>query len=422
MPDDVALLLGRAGFGPTAAELAAARRAGYRATLSALTAPPGPDIGATDTPMPTIIDPLAKVTAPTTGQRDAAEPVRRKQLTQITQWWLTRMAAADHQAFEKLIFFWHGHWATSIDKVRRPQLMLFQQQAFRVSATFGGLAHRMVVDPALAIWLDGHLNTKSAPNENLGRELMELFMLGIGNYSEADVKAAGRALTGWVVDYARPGLALAPRHFDSGKKTILGTTKNFDPHSLVDFLLKKDACPKFLASRLWFRYGSSTQPLPASTRAKMVAQFPFALSMLRALFADEAFLATRGNLVKQPVEWVVGAMRQLGIRPDALDAETFDHVVYDLKRLGQVPFAPPSVGGWPAGATWLTAGAAQVRLKLAGRLAGMLPQQRRWTPESLAEVLAIQTWTDETYAALKGASRATTRLTLSLASPEYLVT
>jgi uncharacterized protein (DUF1800 family) len=250
---------------------------------------------------------------------------------------------------------------------------------------------------------------------------MELFMLGIGNYTEADVKAAGRALTGWRIDYARARLSLMARHFDSGPKTILGNTKDFDPHSLVEFLLRQEACPRFIASRLWFRYGSSTQPIPDSTRAKMVAEFPDAMAMLRALLADDAFLASRGNLVKQPVEWIVGAMRQLGIRPEALGTETLGPVVYYLTRLGQVPFAPPNVGGWPAGGTWLTAGAAQVRLKLAGRLAGMVPR-RRWTPESLADVLAVQAWTNETYAALKGASGRKTQLTLSLASPEYLVT
>jgi uncharacterized protein (DUF1800 family) len=419
--DDVALLLRRAGFGPTASELGAARRAGYDATLSALTTPSAPDIGASFTPLPTIVDPLAGIASPTTAQRDAAEGVRREQMLQMTQWWLARMTVADRQAFEKLVFFWHGHWATSIEKVRRPQLMLVQHQTLRSTSNFAAMAHRMVTDPALNIWLDGQFNTRSAPNENLGRELMELFILGIGNYSEADVKAAGRALTGWKVDYNKARMSFTPRHFDSRTKTILGTTENFDTHALVKLLLEQEACPRFIASRLWFRYGSSTQPVPEATRARIIAEFPDSMLMLRALLADDAFLESRGNLVKQPIEWLVGAMRQLGIRPDLLSTRTLERVVYGLKRLGQEPFAPPSVGGWPAGGAWLTAGAAQVRLNLARRLTGLV-KERRWTPESLAEQLTVETWTNETYSALKGASDAKTLLTLCLASPEYLVT
>jgi uncharacterized protein (DUF1800 family) len=422
MAGDVALLLRRAGFGPTSTELDAARRAGYEATVGALTAQSVPDLGASITPIPELgPDPFARLQNPTPAQEVAASGERERQTKLITQWWLDRLTVADHQTHEKLLFFWHGHWATSVSKVIRPQLMLLQHRTLRSSQDFSVMAHKMVRDPALMYWLDGQLNTKSAPNENLGRELMELFTLGIGNYTEQDVKEAGRALTGWKIDYNNATTYFAPQSHDAGKKKILGVTNNFDADSLVDFLLAQKVCPRFIAARLWFRYASSTRPIPATTQEAMVSAFPDSMAMLRALLKDEEFQASGGNLVKQPVEWFVGAMRQLGLRLGSLPAETLNLVLFGLDRLGQVPFLPPSVGGWPAGALWLTPGTAQVRLGTAGRLARLVTIDKL-TPESLANLLAVETWTDRTYAGLKRVTDSRRLLTLGLVSPEYMVT
>ncbi|MFI6233397.1 DUF1800 family protein [Micromonospora sp. NPDC050784] len=422
MADDLALLLRRAGFGPTAAELAAAKKAGYEATVAALTAPTAPDVGASLAPVPVLgPDPFAGLSNPTAAQRAKAGEQRWEQTKRITQWWLDRLTVADHQTREKLWFFWHGHWATSVRKVMRPQLMLLQHRNLRSSLDFAVMAHKMITDPALVFWLDGESNTRTAPNENLGRELMELFMLGIGRYSERDVKAAGRALTGWRIDYDGARSYFNPAWHDNGAKTILGETKNFDAHSLVDFLLKQDRCAAFIAERLWFRYASSTDPIPKSTRDAMVAVFPNSMSMLRKLFEDEAFRASGGRLVKQPTEWFVGAMRHLGLRPGELSDEMSTYVLNGLERLGQLPFAPPSVEGWPAGVEWLTVGAAQARLNFAGRIAQLVPAQRL-TPEDVAHVLTIETWTNRTYSVLKATTDPQRLLTIGLASPEYLVT
>jgi uncharacterized protein (DUF1800 family) len=292
----------------------------------------------------------------------------------------------------------------------------------RGAADFAAMVHRMVVDPALVYWLDGQLNAKGAPNENLARELMELFTLGIGNYAETDVKAAGRALTGWHLDFTTGRLSFDPRTHDQGPKRILGTTADYGAASLADLLLRQRACPRFIAARLWLRYASGTEPIPARLREAMAAAFPAPMSMLRILFADDAFRATAGTMVKQPVEWLVGVMRQLAIRPADIPDDTLTQLVDGLAGLGQRPFAPPSVGGWPSGAAWLTSAAAQVRLSLAGKLAS-LAIDRRLTPEDAAYVLGIDTWTDRTYAVLRTLS-GNSRLLVALAtvSPEYLVT
>jgi uncharacterized protein (DUF1800 family) len=417
MAGGVALLLRRAGFGPTSAELAAAGAAGYPATVAALTSPAEPDVGAAAAPVPDIgPDPN-----PAPNQRAAGDEVRRRQLRTLTRWWLDRMTVADRQATEKLLFFWHGHWATSVKKVIRPQLMLIQHRTLRQAPDFAAMVHAMVADPALIHWLDGQLNTTAAPNENLARELMELFTLGIGNYTEQDVREAARALTGWRIDYAAGTAHVADRFYDATTKTILGVTAHFTAATLVDLLLRQPDCPRFVATRLWYRYGSATAPLPDATREAMVAAFPAPLAMLRALFNDAAFRASEGTLVKQPVEWLVGAMRQLKLRPATIPEDAFGQVLTGLDGLGQVPFAPPSVGGWPGGGAWLTSAAAQARLRVAARLAD-LAGIRRLTTDELAHLLCVDQWTDRTYAVLRSVRDANRLLTLGLASPEYLVT
>jgi uncharacterized protein (DUF1800 family) len=419
--DDIALLLRRAGFGPTAEELATARTAGYTATLSALFEPSGPDTGAQSAPLPQIgPDPFAGKTNPTQEERVSLNRQRDEQIRAITHWWLDRMTVAKHQAVERLVFFWHGHWATSALKVRSAQLMLGQHRTLRDAPDFAAMARQMVFDPALIYWLDGHINTKKAPNENLARELMELFLLGIGQYTENDVKEAGRALTGWWIDIVTEKAKFNPRAYDTESKTILGTTKNFDAASLVDLLLQREACPRFIASRLWFRYASATEPMPNSTRDAIVAAFPAPTKMLRALMSDDAFQTTAETMVKQPVEWFVGAMRQLGLRLVKLPPASTAFLVKGLESLGQLPFAPPSVGGWPAGAAWLTSATAKVRLNMAAELAKQV-RLDRLTPESLAELLCLDKWSDRTYALLRDVQDQRALLTLGLASPDYLV-
>jgi uncharacterized protein (DUF1800 family) len=423
MTDELLLLLHRAGFGPTAAELAMARKDGYATTLAKLFTPGAPDRGASATPAPQLgVDYFADRPNTTQAERDLGNELRRDQVRQITIWWLDRMTLADHQAIEKLVFFWHGHWATSVEAIRSAQLMMRQHRTMRGAADFGAMARAMVVDPALNYWLDGHLNTRQSPNENLARELMELFTLGIGNYSENDVKEAGRALTGWQVDLGQEICRFDPKRHDPGPKTILGMTKAFTAASLVDMLLQHKETPRFIASRLWLRYGSSTMPIPKRTHNEVAAAYPAPMAMLRALMQDDAFRATTaGTLVKQPVEWMVGAMRQLGLRLSAMPPDVVTKMLKLLRDMGQVPFAPPNVGGWPSGASWLTSAAAQLRLEMAATLANQINVERI-SAEELAETLCVGAWSNRTHAVLREVKDPRRLITLGLASPEYLVT
>jgi uncharacterized protein (DUF1800 family) len=409
----VAHLLRRATFGPTAEEVDAAEKAGYDATLTALFDTSRPDAGAAKTPLPKLT-PIAQGT--TREEKQKANQARNQQVRTVVTWWLDRMALAEHQLHEKLTFFWHGHWATSVQKVKSAALMLQYQQTL-FSTALGDREVQlkaMLRDTALIIWLDGEKNTAKAPNENLGRELMELFTLGIGHYTEDDVKAAARALTGWQVDRTTGKARFNPKRHDDKPKTILDRTANFDADGLADILLAQPANAQFIAERLWFRYaGGKKAPADATQHADTK-------SMLKAIFASEEFRQTQGQLVKQPVEWLVGAHRQLGTRPSDLPSP--------LNQLGQQPLQPPSVGGWPADAAWLTTSATHVRLRAAQQLAGKanvdrltaVPAAQRI--DALARLLVVDAFTARTTEVLKTVANDPRKLlALGLASPEYAV-
>ncbi|MGC4853942.1 DUF1800 domain-containing protein [Micromonospora sp. DT4] len=425
----VAHLLRRATFGPTADEVDAAERAGAAATLDNLLAPGRADRGAAATPLPALpADPYAALTKESTReQRQKANAQRREQLQQVTLWWLDRMVAAEDGLTEKLLFFWHGHWATSAQKVKSARMMLGQLETLRRHGRgpSAPLVAAMVRDPALIIWLDGQKNTRKAPNENLARELMELFTLGIGGYTEADVKAGARALTGWTVD-RRTGVARfeAKRH-DPAEKTILGQTGRFDAEAYAGLLTAQPAAATFVARRLWFRYAGTDVPTPDGLAGADT------IATLRTLFSSPAFAQTRGTLVKQPVEWMVGALRQLGIRPKALPEQQRKQLLGGLNALDQVPLRPPSVGGWPAGAAWLTASSLQARLRLAGMLATaatpavldrLTAAPAAGRADALARLLVVDGWGTRTRAALTPlAGEPRKLLAAGLVSPEYTV-
>ncbi|MEU5563331.1 DUF1800 domain-containing protein [Micromonospora musae] len=426
----VAHLLRRATFGPTAEEVDAAERAGYPATVNRLLTPSGTDRGAAATPTPKLgPDPAAQLEkGASREQRQQANQQRREQVTAVTDWWLDRMVAAEHQTDEKLLFFWHGHWATSVQKVRSAALMLRQLDTLRRlgRGPLAPLVEAMVRDPALILWLDGQKNTRKAPNENLARELMELFTLGIGGgYTEADVKEGARALTGWVVDRRTAVARFEERRHDKAPKTILGSRETFDAGSYARLLAGRPEAARFIASRLWFRYAGADVPPPESITG------PDTITVLRRLFTAPAFPQTRDSLVKQPVEWLVGAARQLGVRPSALPEQGRRQLMAGLNALDQMPLRPPSVGGWPAGTAWLTTSSLQARLRLANQLAGaaapavlarLTAAPAAGRPDALARLLVVDRWSARTRAALTPLADDPRRLLVTgLVSPEYAV-
>ena len=425
-------LLDRLGFGPRPGELDAAVARGFDATLASLLSP-GADPGAAATPAPTFAtDPYAERQKQDQQAKKQSQAELNAQIQQLTGWWLDRMTATQAPFTEKLTWFWHGHFATSVQKVHSAKLMLGQNETFRKlgAGDFAALAKAMIVDPAMLIWLDGGQNRKGAANENLAREFMELFTLGIGHYTETDVREGARALTGWQVNRTTGAAALNPKQHDTGTKTVLGTTGNLDANSLVDVFLGRPDSPKFIASRLWFRLVSG-DPIPDDALGRLVAAYGSGrdvTAMVRALATEPAFRDSANALVKQPVEWLVGYLRAVGLQPSKLPAKTHTQLLAGLRGLGQVPFAPPSVGGWAAGGAWLSTGASLARLQVAqlvatsadlGALGGVGTAGRI---DAVRALLGVDAWSDRTRTALQKVVGDPKKLVaVAACAPEYVV-
>jgi uncharacterized protein (DUF1800 family) len=296
----------------------------------------------------------------------APEPIRLK------GWWVYRMLFGPDPLAERLTLMWHDHFATSNLKVNDLALMRRQNETLRSLSRgpFSRLLHAMLRDPALLVWLDAPENTKGHPNENLARELMELFTLGIGHYSEDDVKQAARALTGWklVGDEAR----FVPVRHDAGPETILGRTGAFDADGLAGLLLDHPATSRRLAWRLCHEFcgegvvgDRAFDALAEGLRAHDLDIGWGVATVLRSRrFFDAADL---GRRVASPIEYALGAVRALEI----FDPAPSTPVLADwCGRLGQDLFYPPNVGGWPGGRAWITTRSAIGRANCAAALIG----------------------------------------------------
>jgi uncharacterized protein (DUF1800 family) len=389
----------------------------------------GSDPGVDATPPPTFTALPALGANPSQADRQARNKALNDQGQQLVAWWVTRMVAAKRPVRERLTFAWHNHWATSLTKVKEPTLMLRQNQLLRSQGfgSFTSLAQQMVVDPALLIWLDAEKNTKAAPNENLARELMELFTLGVGGgYTEDDVKQAARALTGWRV--AGDGTVTNdPKRTDPGPETVLGTTARFTPATLVASILATPAHPRYLATRWWHQLASG-DPIPDDTLGRVVAAYGSGRdvkALFRAILVDPAFATATGTIVASPVEWVVGSMRTLAI-PSTSGNITQGLGV--LRRLGQVPFLPPNVSGWPSGASWSSTASATTRAAAATKMAALADLSEvsnasaATRNDAVAHLLGLDHFAPRTITAMALAKGNPKQLVATaLISPDYLV-
>lgn len=270
--------------------------------------------------------------------------------------WFYRMVFGPDPLGERLALLWHDHFATGFAKVRSVHAMRRQNDLFRAHArgNFAALLNPVVRDPALLAYLDAPTNRKGRPNENLARELMELFTLGVGNYTEADVKEAARCLTGWTVE--EEAFAEKPERHDAGEKTVLGQTGPWTGTDLVNQLLKHPATANRLAAKLVkVFFGEGACP-PEAVRQLADDLREHDLDIGRAvgivlrsrLFFAEANVRTR---VTAPPEFTAGVVRALGLfdpAPSTLAMADW------CARMGQDLFDPPNVGGWPGGRAWVT--------------------------------------------------------------------
>jgi uncharacterized protein (DUF1800 family) len=374
----MAHLLRRAGFGATRQELEGYLAQGYEATVEELLHP-----GEAQSMPDDVI------------RRYHTDMAEMRELYSVAAYWMYRMVTTRCPLEEKLALFWHGLFATGYSKLNQARSLLNQIEMFRRQA-LGPLPDFLLElskDPAMIIWLDNNDNHKDAINENYGRELLELFSMGIGNYTEDDVKECARAFTGWTLGNAEYMATRASKdsiwpysriawHFeyrdydhDDTEKTFLGETGNFNGEDIIKIIAKQEATARFISTRLFQFFAADEVDADGEEVIKAMMQSYFdsgyeTRSVLRTLFNSDYFKSEKARYarVKGPVELVVGAVRLAG----SYQRPTFgaDQLARQSFYMGQGLLQPPSVEGWHEGAEWIDSGALVERVNFVSKEMG----------------------------------------------------
>ena len=378
---DIALmahLMRRAGFGASRDELERLTERGYAKVVEDLLHPGD-----------------ARAMPNDVIRRYHSEMAEMRELNSAGAYWMYRMVTTQNQLEEKLALFWHGLFATGYSKLNQASALVNQIDTFRRNAlgSFQVMLVELSKDPAMIIWLDNHDNHKGNINENYGRELLELFSMGVGNYTEEDIKECARAFTGWTLGNAEYMSTRASRdsiwpysrinwHFnyrgydhDDGEKTFLGHTGNFNGEDIIAIIAQQEATARFICTRL-FQYFAADEVGAAGEGVigeMMQSYFDSGYeirSVLRTLFNSGYFKSEEARFarVKGPVELVVGAVRMAGTyREPTFGA---DQLARQTMYMGQGIFQPPSVEGWHEGAEWIDSGALVERVNFVGQELG----------------------------------------------------
>lgn len=288
----------------------------------------------------------------------ARREINKKQRASVGDmqlWWLNRMLLTPAPLQEKMTFYFHGHFTTTaIQKGVFPTYAWQQNQLFRTSAlgNLRSLTLAVSQNPAMLLYLDNNSSVKGKPNENYARELMELFTLGHGNYTEEDIRQSARAFTGWSVDRRTGEFRVRPAAHDDGSKTFLGRTGDFDGANIVDTIYQQPACARFWSQSLlnFFVY-NNPEPQLIDALANVISKNDYNLApVMSMLLQSNIFYSARAYraLVKSPVEFVIGTVNALGL------SQVDENALRALNAMGQILFYPPNVAGWPGGTNWIT--------------------------------------------------------------------
>jgi uncharacterized protein (DUF1800 family) len=414
----IAWLHRRFGFGLGAADLRAAVERGLDREVDRLLDPDGAGV-------PVAADPWdGALFAP--GHRD--NEVRGRQRIAAVDGWLERMRTTPRPLHERMAWVWHDHFATSIMGVPDPALMVQQIRTIQRLAmgTFDELLRAMTIDAAMLFWLDGESSTAAAPNENHGRELLELFTVGVGNHDEDDVRAAARALTGWIVEPPTGRSRFVPPRHDDTAQVLLGRTVH-DVDSVVDAVCSAPACATYVATVTVERL---LGPLAAGNRsivravARSFSRSDLDIGAMVATIVDVG-LDRLGSfpMVEAPAPWLVRAERSAGAR---LQAEQRHG---GLRAAGQVPLLPPDVGGYPVGDAWWSSATVVGRVNLAVFVATATPAStavRQAAIRGDLDALALELGRPDGFSvatrrALQQCDTDVRRLALALCAPDQVV-
>ena len=280
----------------------------------------------------------------------------RLETNRVAYWWANRMLATHRPLEEKMALFWHDHFATSEEKVRDYRKMLKQNELFRAKGTgnFRALLIGAAQDPAMLASLDAGVNVKGAPNENFAREIMEMFSMGVGNYSETDIREAARAFTGW--NFVDLDFVVSPKKHDDTIKTVLGKQGGFDGVDVIDVILSQPVTSEYISSKIYQYF--VRQDLSPELRAQLNARLRQAnyeiAPLLETIFLSRDFYssASMATRIKSPVELVISTYKKMGLT-EVPGVPDFNDVT---EALGQKLLYPPTVAGWANGKSWITPG------------------------------------------------------------------
>jgi uncharacterized protein (DUF1800 family) len=371
-------LLNRAGFGGTPAEIEAAHGKGLDAAVRDLVdvtdeaANVPPPEWAHPQPIGKLRTQMRSKRIPRREQRQrkrAFHDMEGENILDLRRWWLERMVTSPAPLLEKMTLFWHGHFATSMQKVRDAYWMWLQNDTLRRNAlgNFATLTKKISRDPAMMIYLDLQKSQKEHPNENWARELMELFTVGIGNYSEQDIREAARAFTGYHVNLRTQQFRFAAFQHDGSSKTFMDQTGPLDGDDVIDMLLGKPACAQFIGRKIWL-YFVEDDPSPQTVNAvaNRLRAYNYEIRpLLREIFGSSEFYSERviRSQIKSPLQFLIQTAKLLEIQlPPVTIAQNAMH------EMGQILFAPPSVKGWDGGRAWINTSTLLFRYNFANYL------------------------------------------------------
>ena len=350
----------------------------------------------------------------------------RTQALHAIRTWLDAMVSTETPAVDRIAWLWHGHFVSALDKVKLARLMVDQIRLFRSAGlgSFADLLRAVTIDPAMLLYLDGTDSTGDSPNENYGREVLELFTLGVGNYTEEDVKRGAVALTGWKV---RPRLGtaefIASRH-DDAVHTYLGADGVHDVDTVLAAIMQQPALPTFIASTVAAEVLGTIDPAVVAPLASAFATSGFEIAALVRTALQAGIAGQSQPIVLAPVPWLVMAQRVTG---GSVTAKT---ALSGLRTAGQVPMTPPNVAGWPGGAAWFGSSTVVARTTLAAAVATAAPADNPARAaaggddfDALANALGIVTRTFDaaSITALSAATPGPQRLALALCAPEFVL-
>lgn len=282
----------------------------------------------------------------------------REDSRNLKHWAITQALENPNALQERMTWFWHNHFTSSTVRSRRTlNLMLDQDLLIRRHAmgNFGDLLKAMAFNPMMLLYLDGVSNTKGKPNENFARELLELFTLGEGHYSEQDIKAVARAFTGWRIRKDGQQSVFQPKRHDGSVKTVLTKTGKLSGNDVLEILLKHPRTAEFIAEKFWYEFISIDRPDPTVIRdwGNQFRQSNYSIEvLLRVVFNSPAFWdhLNRASLIKSPLDFIIGTLRSLDLEDNKLPLQALSA---QFRQLGQDLYTPPNVKGWPGGAGWI---------------------------------------------------------------------